>query len=189
MSNLNIPPLLGWVTGDSPNRVFSVIPKDETYVAELKNTIKSMQHPKFQDIPANYLDLYSIYVTVDQMEQALKEIDLDKLVKLYPTQTLSQVFTNKYANNACYILVIVPVSVNPLQVQFIAPSKVYHTATTSSSKIKPAMLLHQQLWGNDLDLFLEVLPSSSDLAKFVSQAQVTKLQLQELDYNEEKEDK
>jgi len=99
MSNLDIPPLLGWVIGDSPNSVFPVIPKDETYVADLKNTIKLMQHPKFQDIPANYLDLYSIYVTVDQMEQTLKEINLDKLVNLFPTQTLLQVFTNKHANN------------------------------------------------------------------------------------------
>jgi|SRR5712672_1050570 len=115
MSNLDILPLLGWVIGDSPNSVFSVMPTDETFVGELKNTIKSTQkqHPKVQDIPASHLNLYSIYVTVDQVDQALKEIDLDKLVLLCPTHTLSQVFSNKYANNACYILVIVPVPVNP----------------------------------------------------------------------------
>jgi len=43
MSNLDIPPLLGWVIGDSPNSVFSVMPTDETFVGELKNTIKSTQ--------------------------------------------------------------------------------------------------------------------------------------------------
>ena len=44
------------------------------------------------------------------------------------------------------------------------------------------MLLHQQVWGKDLDSILEALPGS--LAKNLSQTQVKKLQLQEFNYDE-----
>ena len=60
LSNENSIFLTGWVTGDEPERVFSVIIETSATVALLKQKIKGYKEPDFQDVAPDTHTLFQV---------------------------------------------------------------------------------------------------------------------------------
>ncbi|KAF8802373.1 hypothetical protein BYT27DRAFT_7173144 [Phlegmacium glaucopus] len=101
--------LLCYVSGDDSRRAFIVkIEEDET-VAALKEYIKEKKRPKFDDIPADSLDLWN--KPVPSTRNLKKDVEALNLVdddSLYPHEILSDVFPSELEKRTVHIIINCP---------------------------------------------------------------------------------
>ena len=101
MLNLNC-----YVRGDPKNCAFTVhsINEDKT-VSNLRDAIKEVIRPKFDDIPANELVLWKNSVPINcDLKKTVEALNLNNVFFLQPLEILSNVFSDLVKNNIHIII-------------------------------------------------------------------------------------
>ena len=84
-----------WVLGQDSTRIFTVEIDGDENVGGLKEAIKEMKKPAFDQIPANSLHVWNIFIPVDEdtnLEAQVKDLRLLEKKSLWPLEGLLKIF-------------------------------------------------------------------------------------------------
>ncbi|KAF8885865.1 hypothetical protein CPB84DRAFT_1850243 [Gymnopilus junonius] len=114
-----------WILGDDSERTFTVkIPKTDN-VSILKKLIKEEKAPHLNHIAASDLDLWRVSFPVDDLETALKNINLASYQKLSPPSKKVTTFFKNVAEDCLHVIVKVPevqpvIALDPSQILLLS---------------------------------------------------------------------
>ncbi|KAG0307281.1 hypothetical protein BGZ99_001489, partial [Dissophora globulifera] len=95
------------VDGEPVSKVFSIKPTPADTVDDLKNLIKSALSPQFDDIAAKDLTLWSVSISVKDVDKTNPIVltEVKSATELDPTDEISDVFDDKLPKKTIHIIV------------------------------------------------------------------------------------
>src|SRR6266702_4571868 len=86
------------ILGDDPRRrIFPVKIEETESVGDLKDAIKEKKKHTFNNVDADTLDLWSVFIDVkDHLEEKINDLNLNTMEPLSPVERLSEVFSNQF---------------------------------------------------------------------------------------------
>src|SRR6266702_532623 len=98
------------ILGDDPRRrIFPVKIEETKFVDDLKDAIKDKKKPAFNDVVANTLDLWSVFIDVnDHLVEKINDLNLNTMEPLSPVKRLSGVYSKPLEDEHLHIIVRPP---------------------------------------------------------------------------------
>ena len=96
------------VFGEKASRVFTVKIADTKNVAMLRDAIKAKRPVAFQHVPARYLDLWHVSVSIavdDELEEHVLEFGIEDRKPLFPLAKLSKVFPSSLVDENLHVII------------------------------------------------------------------------------------